>query len=124
MKKTIGICLFFTVLSICAAGSIFFFWNAHRQSQAEQRLAEATESGEIAETEEVLESMQPQKPYRYLLVEENGVLIVYESDGETILLETNIKLHGLDETTKIMLKRGIPVMDEEELYDFLESYSS
>ena len=90
MKKTIGICLFFTVLSICAAGSIFFFWNAHRQSQAEQRLAEATESGEIAETEEVLESMQPQKPYRYLLVEENGVLIVYESDGETILLETNI----------------------------------
>ena len=52
------------------------------------------------------------------------MLIVYESDGETVLLETNIRLHGLSDETKALLKEGIPVTDEQELYDFLENYSS
>lgn len=124
MKKTIGICLFTVVLTACVFGSLAILNTLTERRQNEPELADATEIGTETETPELAESMQVQKTYRYLLVEENGVLIVYEKDGKTILLETNIRVHGLDEETQKLLHEGIWITDEEELYDFLESYSS
>lgn len=124
MKKTIGICLFTVVLTACVFGSLAILNTLTERRQNEPELADATEIGTETEMPELAESMQVQKTYRYLLVEEDGVLIVYEKDGKTILLETNIRVHGLDEETQKLLHEGIWITDEEELYDFLESYSS
>lgn len=124
MKKTTGICLFTVLIIACVTAGTVFWWNKVPESEPGRVLPEPSEVQIASETEELLASMQTQKSYRYLLVEENGVLIVYESDGETVLLETNIRLHGLSDETKALLKAGIQVTDEQELYDFLESYSS
>ncbi len=124
MKKTIGICLFTVVLTFCVFGSAII-WNAlSERRQNEPDLADATEMQTQTEAPELAESMQVQESFRYLLVEEDGFLIVYEKDGETVLLETNIRVHGLDEGTRKLLHDGIWITDEEELYDLLESYSS
>lgn len=124
MKKTIGICLFTVILAICIIGGIILSDIGNKPDSEQIEIAEKTE--QVTETEEnkIMESMQVQQAYRYLLIEEDGRLVVYEQDGRTILLETNIRLHGLDEESLKLLKAGIWVSDEEELYDLLESYSS
>ncbi len=124
MKKTIGICLFTVILAVCVFSSVVIWNNLSAQRQNNPELADATEMQLETELPELAESMQVQETYRYLLVEENGVLVVYEKDGRTALLETNIKVEGLNEETQKLLHEGIWITDEEELYDFLESYSS
>lgn len=124
MKKTISICLFTVMLAICIAGGILILdiKNRTKDNQAENR----TETERVTETDETefVESMQVQKSYCYLLIAEDDRLVVYEQDGRTILLETNIRLHGLDEEKRRLLQEGIWISDEQELYDLLESYSS
>ena len=123
MKKTMSICLFTVILVVCFVGGIFL-WSSMEKPVDETELAEDME--QMTETEDVMlvESMQVQENYRYFLVEEDGFLVVYEQDGETILFETNISLHGIDEEARQLLQEGIWLTDESELYDFLESYSS
>lgn len=124
MKKTISICLFTVMLAICTAGGILILdiKKSTEDSRAENR-AETEQPAETGEADFV-ESMQVQKPYCYLLIAEDDRLVVYEQDGRTILLETNIRLHGLDEEKRRLLQEGIWISDEQELYDLLESYSS
>lgn len=123
MKKTISICLFAALL----LGVILFFCRWEMQSkelpQNTNLSVEETETENTQQQESVL-SMQVQKAYRYILREENGFLTVYEMDGETILIETNIYVEDLSEETRKMLSEGIYIQDEKELYDLLESYSS
>ena len=65
------------------------------------------------------------KTCRYLLrMDDDGILKVYEADGITLLFETNIRAERLSVQTREQLSNGIPVDDERELYDLLESYSS
>lgn len=123
MKKTMSICLFTVILAVCFASGLFL-WGSIEHPVDETELVEDME--QMTETEEIalVESMQIQENYRYLLIEENGFLVVYEQDGKTVLFETNISLYGVDEETRQLLQSGIWVTDESELYDFLESYSS
>lgn len=124
MKRTIGICLFTVILAICVCCSAMF-WSTRKERRINtSELADTTQMATEKEASELAESMKIQDTYRYLLMEEDGVLVVYEKDGKTVLLETNIPIHGLDEETRKMLQEGIWITDEEELYDFLESYSS
>lgn len=124
MKKTISICLFTVILAVCIIGSVILL-NTMAERQLEQnKIADATERQMETEQPKLAESMQVQEAYRYLLIEENGVLIVYEQDAKTVFLEINIRPHGLDEDTRRLLQEGIWIKDEKELYDILESYSS
>lgn len=124
MKKTMSICLFTVILVVCFVSGIFLLGETNGNSSEKNELAETTE--QMAETEEaeLAESMLVQDADRYFVIEENGVLVVYEQDRKTVLLETNISLHGVDEATHRLLQEGIWLTDEKELYDFLESYSS
>ena len=123
MKKTIGICLFAVVLAFGGAGG-WLLWNAMPERDlAKPQILLATEE----DTEDgpmTAEIMKIQEPYRYVLQEKDGVLVVYEHDGVTIRMETNIQTHGLDDGTKLLLRQGIHVKNEQELYDLLENYSS
>lgn len=59
----------------------------------------------------------------YLAVYDNEVL-VYLEDKETVYIETDIKLDQLPEETQQDIIDMLWIENEEELYDFLEAYSS
>lgn len=129
MKKTIGICLFAAI----ALTVVFVLFTQMESSEArkpedmqQHQTARETEQAqkEPEGQPEITESMTVQEPYEYILKETDGVLVVYEKDGATVLLETNIKVSGLDTDTRFLLKDGVRIRDERELYDLLESYSS
>lgn len=124
MKRTIGICLFAAVMLLAGGLCGKTAFDTGRIRTAEETKA-ATEDASMPQTEQTAESMQIQKACRYLLrMDDDGILKVYEADGATLLFETNIRAERLSAQTREQLSDGIPVGDERELYDLLESYSS
>lgn len=66
--------------------------------------------------------VQPSTSF-YLAVCNNEV-VVYLEDMETIYINTGIKLETLPENLQLEIIQMLWIADEEELYDFLETYSS
>ena len=54
----------------------------------------------------------------------NGYIVVYENDHQTIYEYTNIVVDELPENLQKELKNGKYIPNQEELYGFLENYSS
>lgn len=127
MKKTISICLCVAVLT---GAGIFIGISEQRAAQKNEAAQPSLESVEyVEETEmapppELAESMAIPGNYAYVIYEKDGVLMVYEKDGKTEYFETNIRVRDLEEKILENLQKGIYFETEEELYDFLESYSS
>ena len=127
MKKTIGICLFTVLLVLCVSGSVVIWKNVEeKENTPEIQMAEETEMAEMTEVaeEKTTEIMNVQEPYEFLILEQNGVLVVYDDTGSTVIFETNITTQHMDAQTLELLQEGIKVTDESELYALLESYSS
>ena len=59
-----------------------------------------------------------------MMYQDGERLTVYESDSITVFMETDILVEELPEDMREQLKLGIGICTQEELYDFLESYSS
>ena len=59
----------------------------------------------------------------YLMVADHFI-VVYREDKHTLYMNTDILLDSLNETLQTEIMRGKYVETEEELYNFLESYSS
>ena len=66
---------------------------------------------------------EDREEYYYLAIQENKV-VVYRADGMTVYMETDIPAQDLpaDVLQELIQKRVVNT--EEDLYDFLESYSS
>ena len=62
--------------------------------------------------------------FKYMIYQDGERLTVYESDSTTIYMQTDIMVEQLPEDVREQLDLGIGIQTEEELYDFLESYSS
>lgn len=60
----------------------------------------------------------------YVLKEENGYVVVYEYPSEELYHNTGILSLSLEEDDRKALEEGIIFSDVNELFDFLESYSS
>lgn len=60
----------------------------------------------------------------YVLKEEDGVLKVYEGDGETLFESTEIRADALPEQVREEIGQGKVIEDSASLYGFLENYSS
>ncbi len=127
MKKTICICALAAVFTVAG---ITISIAANRQAR-ERNAAESQEEQPeaIAETEqaqdlELVESMAAPEEYAYVIFVRDGVLVVYQKDRETEYFETNIRVSDLEEKMMEQLEKGIYFLNEQELYDFLESYSS
>lgn len=69
------------------------------------------------------EEQESEEEYYYLAIRQNKV-VVYGADGKTIYMETDIPAQDLpaDVLQELIQKRVVNT--EEDLYDFLESYSS
>ena len=66
---------------------------------------------------------EEEEPGYYLMVEDHYV-VVYEQDGKTLYMTTEILLENLEEALQNEIIRGKYIEDEKSLYNFLESYSS
>ena len=73
---------------------------------------------------EVKESLKVVEPEGFVLLEEDGFVAVYEADRETRYSTTGILLDELPEELQQEIQQGKVIESEEQLYNFLESYSS
>ena len=94
----------------------------------ESRAVVSSSEGNIAQTdlpEKEIEEIIPEKeePGYYLTVQE-GKIVVMELDQKTVYLTTDIYAEALSETLKQELIQGKFINSMEELYGFLESYTS
>lgn len=69
------------------------------------------------------EPQEEEEEYYYLAISQNKV-VVYKADGRTIYMETDIPAEDLPPDVLLELVQKRVVNTEEDLYDFLESYSS
>ena len=86
-----------------------------------------TDRGQGAEepdTEPVAESALIQKSYEYVIVAEDGYLSVYRADQKTKYMDTDISVKELNDDIKEEIRHGQKFENAEELYGFLENYSS
>ncbi len=94
------------------------------------------ENGTLTETEESSYAVQEQETqtdlpsaamyvtYQYIMVTEDGYLTVYLADTQTRYMYTDIRYERLPEELQEKISRGMKFETLEELYDFLENYSS
>ncbi|MCI9646535.1 MAG: hypothetical protein HFH40_06975 [Lachnospiraceae bacterium] len=73
---------------------------------------------------EVKESLKVVEPEGFVLLEEDGFVAVYEADRKTRYSTTGILLDELPEELQQEIQQGKVIESEEQLYNFLESYSS
>ena len=114
MNRNISIC--FIVLSMIV---IIFLTISIRNE--ETKLVESTT--EYSETEAVIQVDNETEYYKYIIKCVDSRLEVYMNDN-SLFMETGILYDELPEEIKQKIETGLPIMDEEQLYDFLESYSS
>lgn len=119
MKRNISICILVVLIVIL----VLIIAGRYRRSEDPIPDTEALPKAEAA-TEESVESSKTEENYQYIILEEDGRLTVYCSDNTTVYLETGIDAQTLPENLKSKLEQGIRMQTEEELFDFLESYSS
>lgn len=62
--------------------------------------------------------------FRYYLIAVDGEVVVYYGDKKTVYEYTGIETKKLTKEDRKMLKQGLEVKDDEELYSILENYSS
>ena len=108
MKKTTSICLFTGMIFLLLVMVVYLLFT---QQDTEKEL-------------KTTESLAVYEPYAYIIKQKDGILVVYQSDGITEFFETNIRIRDLNEDMVKKLENGIRFSDDQELYAFLESYSS
>ena len=86
--------------------------------------AEEETDHSLLETGLPADAVQAETEYTYYLIEEFGYVNIYNADQETIYEYTEISIGDLPEELQQEICTGKGVVTEQELYDFLENYSS
>lgn len=125
MKKTVGICFFAAALVTVAVGYCVMFQNKTEQKEKQGSVPQQiqSETEEMAAIE-ITESMAPPGTYEYVVLVKDNRLAVYRKGEKEIYFETNIRVDELDKMAAQKAESGIYFQNEQELYAFLESYSS
>ena len=129
MKKTTSICLFTGMIFLLLVMVVYLLFTQQDTGEKEQDLAAATEENAgrkriQKKNLKTTESLAVYESYAYVIKQKDGILVVYQSDGITEFFETNIRIRDLNEDMVKKLENGIRFSDDQELYAFLESYSS
>lgn len=72
----------------------------------------------------VVASVPQAVPYAYILQSVDDNLVVYLGDGQTVYMETGIRVFELSEELQDKAIEGIGFPDAESLFTFLENYAS
>lgn len=118
MKKMISVCLLFVLL---LAGSL---WIDQTMRSSEKTKPEEVAEEMVTDTEKMTESMSHLSYTKYYVHASEGYVVIYQADHETVYCETSIRVEHLPEELQSGLKEGIALCSDEELYEFLENYSS
>lgn len=128
MKKTTSICLFTGMIFLLLILTVYLLFTQQNAGAGKNDISAATEEilaeNDTAENIRTTESIAIYEPYTYVIKQKDGILVVYQSDGVTEFFETNIRVRDLDEGMIKKLENGIFFSNDQELYAFLESYSS
>ena len=73
----------------------------------------------VSDTEKMTESMSHLSYTKYYVHASEGYVVICQADHETVYCETSIRVEH-----QSGLKEGIALCSDEELYEFLENYSS
>jgi outer membrane usher protein FimD/PapC len=114
-------------LAVCflAASGINSRLLRNAQEQEQDLKTAETQSAQESGTEADIPVNQISKPeYKYIIFSEDGELVVYYADNTTVFFHSGIREESLPEELKERLWAGISFASEEELYEFLENYSS
>lgn len=118
MKRQVSVSIFLAIMVILLAW-LYIKFNNETQPKKEK----ITTENDVSKEQSVTIS-QKYISCPYYIKEEYGRLVVYESKNQEIYMETSIETYTLPAEIKEKLETGIFFQTEEELYDFLESYSS
>jgi len=136
--KRIGIYFFCVVALGCVTSSILYRRSEEaNEIRLEKSASEYSEEG-LSENEdsfdetgssdvqnEVIEvSDGKASDERFLVKEEDGYLVIYDRVAMIRYDETTIQLYDLPERLQELVSDGLYFANEEELYAFLENYSS
>jgi hypothetical protein len=129
MKNRYSICVFGILIFVCIA---ILFFSVAEESDKEQNepvypqtmQADELNSETDAAADDSVTSSKTEENYKYIIMEEDGHLLVYYSDNTTLFFDSGIQTKNLPEEVLDKLKTGIRFLNEEELYEFLENYSS
>lgn len=123
MKKySIG---FLASVFLCSMALVILYdysYHSMRNRETTEQYEAATKEeaeGPVAQTEG-----NAIKNEGYYLKNKDGYVIVYLSDGQTVYEYTNIKLSSLPEGLQEEIEEGKRMETVEEIYGFLENYTS
>lgn len=132
--KRIGIYFFCVVALGCVTSSILYRKSEEaneirleaRTSETPSEMPEVYDSENSTTAEEtVIEvSDHAASEERFFVIEEDGYLVIYDRQTKRRYDETTILFNDLPERLQERIVEGLYFMDEEELYSFLENYSS
>ena len=121
MKRNIGICIF--VLFVIAVGVTVLMNNINADSN-EINTKDNIINTQSVDTEAMIKTNAQVEVEGYYIGISDNTIVVYENDGQTVYLETNIAVSYLSENTIERLNKRILCKNLNEVYDLLESYSS
>ncbi len=127
--KRIGIYFFCVVAIGCVTSSILYRENEKTKEiqleKQEKQIAEVKQERGQGESEKLIEvSENHLSGERFLVTEEYGYLVIYDRLAMKQYDETTIRLQDLPKEMQGMVIDGLYFLNEEELYAFLENYSS
>ena len=127
MKRNTNICIFLFVILLFVILLLFFGtrYNKEPENTEQESLPATEEVTETKDLEAVVESGKEEANCNYIIRSDEGRLTVYLSDGCTLYMNTGISARSLPVPMQEQAKdNGIRFSTEQELMDFLESYSS
>ncbi len=132
-KCSIRFLLMVSVAALALGGGMGYFAGTRESlGSYEKRIELLQEKNEmllarqefLRQEAEVKESLKVVEPEGFVLLEEDGFVAVYEADRKTRYSTTGILLDELPEELRQEIQQGKVIESEEQLYNFLESYSS
>ena len=122
MKQKYSICIFIALLLCVSLSVVWITGQVNRDTElTEDIIVQETEK---TNDEETVYSSKTVDEYKYVIMDVDGHLTVFYSDNETVYFDTGIRSENLSDAVRSDLQCGIRFLTEEELYEFLENYSS
>ena len=129
MKSKIGIC-FLTIVIILLALVTIEKIKTQRAADNAAIIAQSKDKDKDAkykeekDKKESLQTSNEAKNARYCIINDSGMLSVYNGAASEKYFDTGVYFEELPEEVKNKVTNGLYFFNETDLYDFLESYSS
>ena len=129
MKSKISIC-FLTIFIILLALVTIEKINTQRAADNAAIIAQSKDKDKDAkykeekDKKESLQTSNEAKNARYCIINDSGMLSVYNGAASEKYFDTGVYFEELPEEVKNKVTNGLYFFNETDLYDFLESYSS